>query len=341
MERAPECITYALHVPYCLYLMARYRGVTLPTIANPGIDGSGLSNESKTDLFALLGPVGRAHTAPFVSIDTGPRMLEDACRAMDAAGLALPAIVKPDIGRRGFGVKLVHTRDELARHLQRFPAGMRLLIQRYAEGPGEAGMFYMRMPSQPHGRLLSMTIKHFPHVVGDGTRTLRQLILHDPRAKAFARVYFKRNHAHLDDVLAPGQTHQLVSLGNHVRGAAFENGTQHITPALDKVFDTIVGEVPGFFIGRFDVRYTSLDALKRGEELTIVEYNGAGGEPTYIWDPRTSIRETYAGLLRHWKYLYAIGAENRARGARPMSLREVIRRYLDELRLLKTYPDEE
>ena len=68
--------------------------------------------------------------------------------------------------------------------------------------------------------------------------------------------------------------------------------------------------MPGFFVGRFDVRYTSLEEMKRGGGFTIVEYNGAGGEPTHIWDPRTSIIETYAGLLTHWKYLYVLGAEN-------------------------------
>ena len=89
------------------------------------------------------------------------------------------------------------------------------------------------------------------------------------------------------------------------------------------------------------MRYTTLEALKRGEGFTIVEYNGAGGEPTHIWDPRTSVVATYAGLLAHWKYLYAVGAENSARGARPMTLRELLKRYFDELRLLRSYPDEE
>jgi hypothetical protein len=110
---------------------------------------------------------------------------------------------------------------------------------------------------------------------------------------------------------------------------------------LEQIFDAIAREVPGFFVGRFDVRYSSLEELKRGEGFAIVEYNGAGGEPTHIWDPRTSIIATYAGLLGHLRCLYVVGAENRARGARPMALRTLVRRYLDELRLLKSYPDEE
>jgi hypothetical protein len=341
MERAPQFVIYALHGPYAFYLTLRYGGLMLPTIANPGLDGSGLTNESKTELLSLLGPVGRAHLPPFDTISTGPAMLEEATSAMAAAGLSFPVVIKPDIGRRGFGVRTVRNSIELAEHLRKFPHGVRLLIQRYASGPGEAGLFYLRMPSGERGRILSLTIKHFPEVVGDGTSTLRELILRDDRAHAFAEVYFRRNQKVLDRVIPFGESQRLVSIGNHVRGAAFVDGSEHITPALEQIFDTIAREVPGFFIGRFDVRYSSLEELKRGQGFAIVEVNGAGGEPTHIWDPRTSIVETYAGLLAHLRYLYAVGAENRARGARPITLRALVRRYLDELRLLKSYPDEE
>jgi hypothetical protein len=81
--------------------------------------------------------------------------------------------------------------------------------------------------------------------------------------------------------------------------------------------------------------------LEQGEGFAIVEFNGAGGEPTHIWDPSTSIIETYAGLLGHLRYLYAVGAENQARGATPITFGTLIRRYRNELRLLKSYPDEE
>lgn len=341
MERAPQFVIYALHGPYTLYLTLRFRGLMLPTAANPGLEGSGLTNESKAGLFDLLGPVGRAHLAPFVAITTGPRMLEEAKRTMEAAGLSFPVVAKPDIGRRGFGVKAVRSEPELAEHLGKFPVGVRLIIQRYVEGPGEAAISYLRRPSEEHGRILALTIKHFPEVVGDGTSTVRELILQDPRARSFADLYFKRNRKNLDQVIPAGERYRIVSVGNHVRGSAFEDGSTHITPAMQRVFETIVREVPGFFVGRFDVRYTTLESLKRGEGFSIVEYNGAGGEPTHIWDPRTSVVATYAGLLTHWRSLYALGAENRALGAQPMRFSELVRRYFNELRLLRSYPDEE
>lgn len=343
MERAPQLFIYALHVPYSLYLMIRYRGIMLPTIANPGLDGSGLTKESKADLFSLLGPLGRKHLAPFVVIDAGPNAASEARRAMAMSDgvIKFPVVVKPDIGRRGFGVKLVATEHALLAYLGRFKTGVRLLIQQYAEGPGEAGIFFVRRPSESEGRILSLTIKHFPEVTGDGIHTLRELIRRDARARAFSKTYFKRNRQHLDQIIASGERYKLVSIGNHVRGAAFEDGSEHITRTLNQVFNSIVGEVPGFFIGRFDVRYKSLESLKRGEGFAIIEYNGAGGEPTHIWDPRTSILGTYSGLLKHLALLYAIGAENRKLGAVPLTPKALVRRYFDELRLLRSYPDEE
>ena len=50
----------------------------------------------------------------------------------------------------------MRTEQDLAEHLGKFPSGVRVLIQLYAKGPGEAGLFYLRMPSADHGRILSL-----------------------------------------------------------------------------------------------------------------------------------------------------------------------------------------
>ena len=342
MERMPWYVVYALHVPYCLYLAARHGGMATPTMSNPGLEASGLAGESKTGLFNLLGPTGRAHLPAYVSVKAGITDLAEIRRAMTASGIAFPVVVKPDIGRRGFGVKKIASDAELSEHIAKFRRGTLLLVQRYAPGPHEAGLFYLRKPSEPRGRILSFTIKHFPQVTGNGVSTVRELILRDPRARAFAKLYFRRNRKYLDQVLALGEKHTIVSLGNHVRGAAFEDATPQLTPELEQVFDTIAREIPGgYYVGRFDVRYRNLETFRRGQDFDIVEYNGASGEPTHIWDPRKRASEVYAGLMAHCRYLFETGAENRARGARPTPVREIVGRHFSEWNLLKTYPDEE
>ena len=275
MERAPQFVIYALHGPYSLYLMLRYRGITLPTIANPGLEGSGLTNESKADLFDLLGPVGRAHLAPFVAIATGRP-----CSRRPAA----PWRGRSFLSGRGqarhwqarIGVKTVRNEHELAEHLGKFPSGVRVLIQRYAKGPGEAGLFYLRMPSTDRGRILSLTIKHFPEVIGDGMSTLRGAIQRDDRARAFTELYFRRNRKYARCVLprrAPAD--RLGRQPRSWRGVRRRLPAHH--GAMERVFDTIAQEAPGFFVGRFDVRYSTLEEFMRGDGFKIVEYNGAAG----------------------------------------------------------------
>src|ERR1700733_3432273 len=117
MERAPWYVLYAFHVPYCLYLGARYGGFALPTVSNPGLDASGLTNESKTELFGLLGPTGAAHVPPFITISSRAITSRELLRRIQDAGLCFPLVIKPDIGRRGFGVGIVSCESDLPKHL--------------------------------------------------------------------------------------------------------------------------------------------------------------------------------------------------------------------------------
>lgn len=340
LEYAPSSVVYALHFPYALWLALAYRGATLPSIANPTILSGGLVGESKTDLHKLVGAFGRAHFAPFITILAGAAAAE-VKKNLETAGLSFPLVAKPDVGRNGRGVKIVKSDEELARYLASFPSDVRMVLQRYIADEGEAGVFYVRKPSEEKGRITSLTLKYFPKVVGDGRATLRELIERDPRAARISRIYFKRNKNDLGRVLAAGEEYRLVSVGNHVRGAIFVDGAEHITPAMTEAFDRIAKDIDGFYFGRFDVRFKDLEDLKRGKDFTIIEYNGASSEPTHVWDRRTSIVATYRGLLDHWRMSFEVGAENRARGAVPMPLREILRLRRIEVDLIDRYPDEE
>lgn len=341
LENTPSELLYIPHGFYWLWLMIRHRGTALPASANPGIYMSDLSGQSKRGLYELMGDVGRKQFAPFVSIVAHETPREDIASLMHGAGLSFPVVAKPDIGRNGRGVKIVEDMDALVEHCSKFPRGTRMMIQRLITEEGEAGIFYVRKPSEPSGRISSLTLKYFPSVVGDGTATVRELILRDPRASKIKDLYFRRNHKYLDTVLAKGERHKLVTVGNHIRGALFEDGELYITPEMVAAFDTISKEITGFYFGRFDVRYSSLEELKQGKGFTIIEYNGASSEPTHVWDRRTSFWKTYRDLLAHWRYAFEIGAENRARGAQTFSLAQVLREYQKELALVLSYPDEE
>jgi len=215
------------------------------------------------------------------------------------------------------------------------------VLQKYIADEGEAGVFYVRKPSEEHGRITSLTLKYFPSVTGDGRSTLRELILKDPRASKIAQVYFRRNERDLDLAVPTGARHRLVSVGNHVRGALFVDGAPYITPEMTAVFDRISRDIDGFYFGRFDVRFADVRDLAAGKNFSILEYNGASSEPTHVWDRRTSIPETYRQLLAHWRYAFEIGAENRARGVPVPKFWDIVRAWRDEENLIQRYPDEE
>ena len=263
---------------------------------------------------------------------------EAALAALAHAGLALPVVAKPDLGCRGAGVKLVRTAADLRAYLQAFPHGARLLLQRLVPFEGEAGIFYCRRPGQARGRIVSITLKYFPHVVGDGRRSLRQLILDDPRAGRLPHLYLRRHTARLDTVPAPGEAIRLAFAGSHSRGAIFRNGTHLVTPEMEAAFDDIAQRLPEFHFGRFDLRFAQFAELQQGRGFTIVEINGAGAESTHIWDRRTGLLQAWRDLMRQYRWLFEIGAANRARGFRPMRWADFLRDYRREKALTPQYP---
>ena len=342
---------WAFYPPVMLYaawLMLRHRSVLLPTVANPSFPGGGFYGESKAQILALAMDHVPQWVAPFIQITRAPSPdgtapgvaaeLDAAMAALDRAGLSLPLVAKPDLGCRGAGVKLVRTVQDLSRYLQAFPAGASLLLQQLVPFEGEAGIFYCRRPGEARGRVVSLTLKYFPHVVGDGRRTLRALILDDPRAGALPHLYLQRHADRLDQVPAAGQAVRLAFAGSHSRGAIFRNGNHLVTPEMEACVDAIAQRLPEFHFGRFDVRFERFSDVQQGRGFTIVEVNGAGAESTHIWDRRTGLLQAWRDLMRQYRWLYEIGAANRARGFKPMRWRDFVRDYRREKALTPQYP---
>jgi hypothetical protein len=334
-EDAPAFLFYFPVGVYWTWLSLKYRSIGLPSLANPSISAGGLCGESKSDVLDLLGPHGMAALAPFVTC--GDRTLATALAAMAEAGLDFPIVAKPDIGRRGSGVEGVADAAALERYLTRFPTGQRVILQRLVLDEGEAGVFYVRKPGEPRGRIVSLTLKYFPKVIGDGHSTVRALIEADPRASQLSHLYHQRLGAKLDQVPAAGEAVRLVEVGNHCKGAIFRNGQRYVTPEMEAAFAAISDEIPDFYFGRFDVRFRSLDDLRQGRGFTIIEVNGAGSEATHIWDRQTRLIDAYRGLFMQIRLAFEIGAANRRRGLKPMSGIALLRCYIAERRLISTY----
>jgi len=113
-----------------------------------------------------------------------------------------------------------------------------------------------------------------------------------------------------------------VPYGNHARGAKFTDNSIQADAQLVKFIDQLCKEVPEFYYGRLDIKYNTLDELKQGKNFCIIELNGAGSEPTHIYDPSHSIFFAWKEILRHYRMLWEISMKNHRRGIPHMSWRE-------------------
>lgn len=303
----PAWLFYLPIVPYYAYKSLRQGSFLLPFYVNPEILNGGLIGESKWDFLRFL---DHQDPATLTSLLVGQNLSVTA--AIDAvADFATPFILKPDVGQRGYGVRIVRSRQEILHYLKS-SAGTDVIAQRRSELPREAGILYYRIPGETKGVIFSITDKEFPFLIGDGERAFGSLILADARARILAPVYFARHRAQLDRVFAKGERIVLAECGNHCQGAIFKNGWNLNGPGLARRLDEIAGRIPHFHFGRFDVRYLNAERLQAGLDFEIVEINGAGSEATHIWDSRTRLVEAYRVLFAQWDILFQIGGKIRA-----------------------------
>lgn len=220
-------------------------------------------------------------------------------------------------------------RDEREAEACLQPDGFRLIVQRYCPGPAEAGVFYYRFPDEEKGKIFAITHKEFPCLIGDGESTIGELIDANDRARLMSRVYRRRFRERLGDVLELGESLRLVEAGNHAQGCIFRDGMWLHSAALESKIDEISQALNGFYVGRYDLRYETESKLKEEAAFSIVELNGASAEATSIYDPENRLFAAYQTLFRQWEIVFQIGAANRARGVKPLPLRELWRLWRD------------
>jgi pimeloyl-ACP methyl ester carboxylesterase len=312
-EYWPLWAVYPPVVLWIVWLALKYRSAALFTAANPAIPSSGVAGESKFAILKGLGaPAAWIARSGLIGRALAPEArIAEADAFMSARSLLLPIVLKPDQGQRGAGVKVARGRAELEAYLENATGDT--VIQEYVPGV-EFGIFYARRPGETRGSILSITEKRLPALTGDGSRSIEQLILDDPRAVCMARFHLAQQRPRLATVPAAGAPVSLGDCGSHCRGAEFLDGRRHLSPALEDAVEAVVRPFHGFYFGRFDVRAPSADAFARGE-FTVIELNGVTSEPTHIYDPAVGLIDAYRALFAQWSLAFAIGAENARAGA--------------------------
>lgn len=306
----PAWFFYPPVIGYYLYLSIKHRSLFLPMDANPRILHGGFIGESKWDFYQHFVNDTRALKTTFVqkSIARGLEIKS----FLEENEIHFPFILKPDVGQRGFAVRIIKSANDLKSYLEK--ADFDLILQQYCDWQNEAGIFYYRIPGENKGHIFSITDKKFPFLVGDGVTRLGDLILKDKRARIMAGTYMERHKGLLDRVPAAYEIVPISECGNHCQGAIFLNGEALNTEKLLDSIEDVAKQMPDFFIGRFDIRYESKQLLKEGLNFKIVEVNGSGSEATHIWDPNTKLLDAYKVLFQQWRILFNIGQAVRDQG---------------------------
>src|SRR5262249_39351086 len=143
-------------VLHFLWLALKYRTFTAPTSANPGIFAGGIVGESKLVTLKELSATSPDFTsaAEIISGETLAQRLESLDAIRERLQLCLPFILKPDVGQRGAGVKLIRSLEQAKDYLKQTSAP--ILAQRYAPGPHEVGIFYYRFPHESRGHIFAI-----------------------------------------------------------------------------------------------------------------------------------------------------------------------------------------
>lgn len=331
-EYWPSYMFYVPNVPYGLYLVLKARNFVFFSATNPAIKHSGNGTESKFQTLQLI-PDEFKPNSILIQKDSE---FESVIDAIENANLSFPLIAKPDIGYRGLLVKKINSKSELKNYLTKYNS-IDIILQEFIDLPKECGIFYHRIPNEESGHITSITLKEYLAVTGDGKSTLEELVHADPRVLKHIELIKTLHPNQLNKVVAKDEKMVLNVIGNHSKGTTFLDGNHLIDSALEQAIDKLLKMIPHVFYGRIDLKYESIEALKRLENIKIIEINGIISEPTHIYDPyKSSYFKALKEIRKHWKIMYEIATTNKK--VNQVNYDETSD-FIRSLRELKTYTD--
>jgi hypothetical protein len=295
---------------------ARARSFFFFNASNPQIENAGFLMESKKKIYDIIPPRYIPKTISFKKDTPAVEVIQ----TMAESGIGYPCIAKPDIGCKGMGVQKMYSTEDIVSYAKRI--NMNFLLQEFIAWPEEVGVFYCRMPGEQHGFISGIVSKEFLILKGDGVSTITQLLMKDPRYHFQLGALQKIYGEELNTVLQVGETKNMVPYGNHARGAKFIDVSHWADQQFTDTFNLVCNQIPEFYFGRLDIMYNNLEELKEGRNFTIIELNGAGSEPTHIYDPRHSVFFAWKEIARHFKLLYKVSVINHQRGFRYLTVKE-------------------
>lgn len=124
---------------------------------------------------------------------------------------------------------------------------------------------------------------------------------------------------------ALGEVVTRVEIGAHSRGSLFLDGSEHLTDALVTTLTRQMDAVPGYALGRIDLRVSSIADFRRGKGLQVLELNGVSADSAHIHHPGAPLIDGYRAMFRQWETAFSIGSAYARSGVPATSARTLFR----------------
>lgn len=307
-EQWPFKLLYAPLAPIWLYYILRSRAVWFFTPSNPKLTFGGMEGEPKKEMHDLL-PLNLCPV--YFNVRPGTS-LSEILATLREKRMNFPVIAKPEIGGQGILVRKIANEEELKFYHEHVP--YEYFLQDFVTYSMEVSLFYYRYPWENTGHITGFLHKVPLRVIGDGVRTLYELIVADEKSKKQLDVLQVRYKSHFNNIIPEGEVFKLSDAGNHNRGARFIDLKDEIDNNLVALLDKISNSIDDFFYGRYDIMCESIADLKAGRNFVILEYNGCGAEPNHFYDTGYTLRKAYLEIIMHWKKLFTISRYNYKQG---------------------------
>jgi len=287
------------------WYILKSRAIWFFSTSNPSLTFGGFHGESKKEMYDLLPEKYFPKTIYISPQQSFQQVLGNIC----SGSFSYPFIVKPDVGMEGILFRKIDNEHQLETYHSKVP--VEYIIQEFVDYPLEIGVFYYRHPQNTSGVITALFSKKLPLITGDGFSTIKEIL--EKEQPEIVEELLKLDESELGKVLKKDEIINLSFIGNRYHGATFHDLSEQIDETLLKLFDTISHD-SRFYYGRYDIKCSSIEDLKKGINFSILEFNGAGSIPNHIYTGKYNLIHAYKEICNHWKALYEISAYNHRKG---------------------------
>lgn len=318
----PWKVFYAPLLPYYLYLSAKCRSLTFPSLVNTCLQNGGFFEENKKEILSKI-PEEHLPKSLYIERDTNFNYINSRMENLD---LAFPVVAKPLDEQRGKNVEIIYSGAELLKyHLKISKA---YVIQEYVHFPIELAILYSRMPNESRGIVSSITVKEFLSVIGDGKQSIEKLLRANYRAILIWKELLENTKIDFERIPSFGETVIVEKIGNHCRGTIFKNASEIDKYKTAESIDKIMSDYEGFNYGRFDMKVHSIEDLYAVKNIKILELNGVNADAAHIFDPNYGLIQAFKDIAWHWNRLSKIAIYNQSQGHKPIRFKPLLNKIL-------------